>query len=219
MITIQHTVKDVREWFNQLKARQEYVVDKSGCRMLEVVGATFLADEETIFAPVNKDYVQREISWYESESLNVNDIPGGAPKQWLACATKEGFINSNYGHLIWSEKNFEQYANVKQELTKNPESRRAVMIYTRPSMWNEYNREGMSDFICTNAVQYFIRNQRLDALVQMRSNDVVWGYRNDYAWQRHVHRKLAFDLSLPVGEMIWHAGSLHVYARHFELIK
>lgn len=219
MIKIQHTVKDVREWFLEIKKEEEYIVDKSGCKMLEITGATFVADESAIFGKVNEDYVQREITWYETMSRNVNDIPGGAPKEWIRCATPEGLINSNYGWMIWSEENCRQYANVMRELTDKQDSRRAVMIYTRPSMWHEFNAGGMSDFVCTNAVQYFIRGGKLVALVQMRSSDAIFGFKNDVAWQRHVHQKLADDLSLPAGDMIWHAGSLHIYERHFYLIE
>jgi len=218
MITIRNTVSDVRSWFINLKKNEEYVTDKTGCNMLEVVGATFIADEKMIFGAVNHDYVNREIDWYKSMSRNVNDIPGGAPKAWVGCADPNGMINSNYGWMVWSDENFNQYEHVKKELRANQQSRRAEMIYTRPSMWNEYNTNGMSDFVCTDAVQYFIRDGQLVANVRMRSNDLVWGYRNDKAWQDYVHTALAQDLSLPVGPMIWHAGSLHVYERHFHLI-
>lgn len=218
MIQIQYKVADVRSLFKDLKERQEHVTDKSGCKMIEVVGATFIANETSIFGTVNQDYVAREIEWYRSMSRNVNDIPGGAPAVWKACSSKRGEINSNYGYLIWSEDNYKQYDHVLAELKRAPESRRAEMIYTRPSIWKEYNRDGMSDFICTDSVQYFIRNGQVIADVRMRSNDVVFGYKNDKAWQDYVHQQLAADLGLPVGPMIWHAGSLHVYERHWNLI-
>jgi len=211
-------VADVREWFCDLKRREKFVQDKSGVQMIEVVGATFEADEETIFGPVNHDYVERELQWYKSQSRNVNDIPGGPPAIWKQVATPSGEINSNYGFLVWSEENGQQYDNVLKELRKQETSRRACMIYTRPSIWKEFNRDGMSDFICTNAVQFLIRDGKLNAVVQMRSNDVVFGYRNDFAWQKHVLHSLARDLSIEPGTVIWHAGSLHVYSRHFNLI-
>lgn len=218
MIFDHFCVHDIREIFKNLKSQACYVTDKSGCKMLEVLGVTFLADEEAIFGTVNQDYVEREIQWYLSMSRNVNDIPGGAPAAWKACADKDGKINSNYGWAIWHKDNHNQYENVKKELIKNPESRRAVMIYTRPNIWNEYNLNGMSDFICTNTVQYFIRDNKLHSLVQMRSNDVLWGYKNDRAFQQYVHQKLSQDLGVDLGQMLWHVGSLHVYERHFDLI-
>ena len=92
------------------------------------------------------------------------------------------------------------------------------MIYTRPSIWKEYNKDGMNEFICTDAVQYFIRNDKLVAHVRMRSNDAVFGYKGDFAWQKHVQNKLANDLGIAVGDLIWTAGSLHIYSRHFHLI-
>ena len=82
----------------------------------------------------------------------------------------------------------------------------------------DYNLNGMSDFMCTNAVQYLYRNGKLNAVVQMRSNDVVFGYKNDYAWQKFVLDKLAADLETDPGKIIWNAGSLHVYERHFKLV-
>ncbi len=211
-------VHAIREAFKMLKEAEEYVIDKSGCKMLEIVGATFIADEESIFGTVNNDYLSREIEWYKSMSRNVHDIPGGPPKEWVRCADSKGMINSNYGWMIWSEENHKQYEHVKQELMTNPDSRRAVMVYTRPNIWNEYNIDGMSDFVCTNTVQYFIRDKKLVALVQMRSNDIWAGYRNDVGWQNYVHKMLAKDLNVKVGFMIWYAGSLHMYERNFYLI-
>ena len=218
MIHIKHTVADVRSWFRELKTNQDCVTDKTGCKMIEVIGATFIADETSIFGTVNQNYVKREIEWYKSMSRNVHDIPGGTPAAWKACASSGGLINSNYGYLIWSDENHNQYDHVLAELKRAPESRRAEMVYTRPSIWKEYNTDGMSDFICTDSVQYFIRDGKLLADVRMRSNDVVFGYKNDKFWQDYVHKQLASDLGVSVGPMIWHAGSLHVYERHWNLI-
>lgn len=212
-------VSDIREYFIEELNHENYVTDKSGVNMLEIIGASFIANEETIFGPVNADYVQRELDWYKSMSLNVADIPGKTPAIWEQVADKDGFINSNYGWCIWSEENNRQYWKVWTELLEHPNSRRAVMIYTRPTMWNDYNHNGRSDFMCTNTVQYLIRNGKLDVVVQMRSNDVVFGYRNDFAWQRHVQRLMAAALGVIPGQIHWQVGSLHVYERHFDMVK
>lgn len=212
-------VANIKQAFMALKARGKYVTDKTGVKMLEIVGANFIADKEAIFGEVNWDYVNREIQWYESQSLKVEDIPGKTPAIWEQVASKDGRINSNYGWCIYSKDNFSQYQNVLDELSERPESRRAVMIYTRPSMQYDYYDNGMSDFMCTNAVQFLIRNDQLDCVVQMRSNDVIFGYKNDRAWHQHVLDQLAGDLGVDAGDIYWQVGSLHVYERHFDLIK
>ena len=141
------------------------------------------------------------------------------PAAWQYAANADGMINSNYGYLIWSNDNGNQYENCLQELKDNPESRRALMIYQRPEMWDQYDLLGMSDFVCTNSVAYYIRNGKLDCSVSMRSNDVIYGYKNDYAWQQYVLCELANDLGVDTGKMIWQVQNLHVYEKHFDLIQ
>jgi thymidylate synthase len=213
-------VEDIRNHFIDELMDSNFVTDKTGVETIEMIGATFEADEPTIFGDVNDDYIQRELEWYESMSLYVDDIPGVTPAIWKQVADRAGKINSNYGWAISHKDNGLQYVRVFNELLHLPNSRRAVMIYTRPTMWEDYKRDGMSDFMCTNTVQYMIRNEQLVAIVQMRSNDVVFGYRNDYAWQKHVADTLTADLGLTKEpKIIWHVGSLHVYERHFDKVK
>lgn len=208
----------LRERFAQLRKTGKVV---NGT--LEIVGESFIADEESIFGQPNQDYIDRELAWYQSGSLNVNDIPGGAPTIWKRVATPTGEINSNYGHLLFSEENGLQFEHVVQALIADPGTRRATAIYTRPSMHADWNRDGMSDFVCTNAVQYLIRENQLVMVVQMRSNDVVFGYRNDYAWHRWTQQQLIKDLAehgihVEPGSIIWNAASLHIYERHFWIL-
>ena len=213
-------VEDIRNHFIDELMDSNFVTDKTGVKTIEMIGATFEADEPTIFGDVNDDYIQRELEWYESMSLYVDDIPGITPAIWKQVADRAGKINSNYGWAIYHKDNGLQYVRVFNELLHLPNSRRAVMIYTRPTMWEDYKRDGMSDFMCTNTVQYMIRNEQLVAIVQMRSNDVIFGYRNDYAWQKHVADTLTADLGLTKEpKIIWHVGSLHVYERHFDKVK
>lgn len=214
----QHRVIDIRNQLQHELHHSNFVTDKTGVKTIEIVGATFIADEEAIFGKVNWDYVHREEAWYNSQSLNVNDIPGEVPANWKAVADKDGFINSNYGWAIWSEANGNQYQHVIDELRRNPDSRRAVMIYTRPEMWHDYNLNGRSDFMCTNGVQYLVRGGKVHCCVQMRSNDAVFGYKNDRAWQDHVLSKVAEEIQVAKGNIYWHVGSLHVYERHFHLV-
>jgi thymidylate synthase len=218
-----YRVRDVRDYFVAAKSFDyATTTDKTGVKCIEMIGASFEADEPAIFGEPNIEYIKKEIDWYKSKSLNINDIYGPKrppPEAWKYAASPKGMINSNYGYLIYSEENGYQYDNVLEELKTFPDGRRATMIYNRPEIWSEYNTDGMSDYICTNSVAYYIRNDKLNCCVQMRSNDVVYGYKNDYAWQQYVLHDLAFDLNLEPGKMIWQVQNLHVYEKHFDLIK
>jgi thymidylate synthase len=211
--------KDICEKFVKKLRKGQFVTDKSGVKTIEIMNASFLADDEALFGTVNEDYVKRELQWYLSTSLNVNDIPEPIPAIWKSIATPTGQINSNYGWCICSEDNYEQFNSCVNELQRNPDSRRAIMIYTRPSMQWEYNVGGMSDFICTNTVQYLIRDAKVHALVYMRSNDAVFGYKNDYAWQKYVLNEVSNRIGVPEGNIYWNVASLHVYERHFDLVE
>lgn len=219
------STNDMRYALSDELYANRFVIDKSGVKTIEVLNASFLADEEAIFGNVNHEYVKRELDWYRSMSLKVDDIPGGPPAIWKQVASKDGLINSNYGWCIYSKDNGYQFTKVVEELSKSPLSRRAVMIYTRPSMHEDYNHNGMSDFMCTNTVQYYIRNGKLHASVYMRSNDAIFGYKNDYAWQRYVQTEVLEAINrncntvYALGDLFWNVGSLHIYERHFELVK
>lgn len=215
-------VSDIRNYFINELNNQSFTVDKTGQKTIELIGASFVADEPAIFGEPNNEYIDKELAWYKSQSPNVNDIyeEGKAPPAaWQYAANKYGEINSNYGLLIWSKKYFSQYSHVLRELRNNPDGRRATMVYNRPSIWVEYDENGKSDFICTNAVSYYIRNNKLHAVVQMRSNDVVYGYKNDYAWQKHVLDQLADASGVRPGQILWQVQNLHVYEKHFALVK
>jgi len=217
------TVHDIRHEFAQLYQRNKFVIDKSGVKTVEIVNANFIASSPLIFGAVNNEYVSREIRWYEGQSLNVNDIPGGTPAIWKQVADKDGFINSNYGWCVFSADNNHQFANVVTELEERPDSRRAIMIYTRPEMWGDHIKNGRSDFMCTNTVQYLVRDNKVSAIVNMRSNDAWAGYRNDYAWQFYMLSLVTNRLNsrgnmYTIGDIHWNAGSLHIYERQFYLI-
>ena len=227
------TVNDIRQHFIKELNDENFVTDKTGSKTIELIGASFIADEDAIFGKPNKDYIEQEIEWYNSESTNIYDIDRGVdavgndmepPQAWKYSANRFGEINSNYGLLIYGEKYFEQYENALDELIKNPDSRRACMVYNRPSIWLEYKENGKNDFICTNAVTYYIRDGYLDCVIQMRSNDVIFGYRNDFAWQKHVRDTMVNDLNhskmnVQAGDIYWQVQNLHVYERHFDLVK
>ena len=206
-----------------LKSKYTYCAER-GNGTIELQGISFLADEETIFGERNEEYIMAELAWYESADKRVQrlfEIYGKEVSIWKRVADERGEVNSNYGYCIYSSERGSQYVNVLNTLLKDPLSRQAVMIYQHPDMHSIAGK----DFTCTNAVQYFINKRYpkspdyLDCVVQMRSNDVVFGYNNDRAWQLHVLEQLAKELGVHVGNITWQVGSLHIYERHYKYLE
>lgn len=215
-------IQQIRDIFAEKYSNNEFFYPKDQ-KTVEIINASFIVDDSYIFSLPNPEYLKQESDWYSTQSLNINDIPGNIPKIWKQVASPEGLINSNYGYLVYNEGNFAQFDSVLQTLTQDKNSRRAIMIYTRPSIQQEYDKDGMSDFICTNTVQYFIRDDKLITSVSMRSNDAIFGFRNDCFWQDCVSFHLLFELqkvypSVTMGTMYWNVGSLHIYEPQFYLI-
>lgn len=234
MSILRNTTKDMLDTLKELYRKGEFRhLYNNTVKTVEIQNANFVCDKDWIVREPNYDYAAREIKWYESMSLNVNDMPGGAPVIWRNCATPDGFINSNYGWCIWSFENGKQYQHCIDTLSNDPHSRQACMIYNRPSMHEDASKGGMHDFMCTYSTQVFLNDimtpdgpeYTLKYIVNMRSSDAVFGYNNDVLWHRHVQKRMADDLSLCMnakvrcGDIEWNTGSLHVYERHFKFLE
>ena len=215
-------VSDIRNTLQTMYDKEQFITDKTGCKTIQILGASFIADEPTIFGKVNQEYIDAEINWYKLGSTNIHDIDyDPTPTAWKYTADKNGEINSNYGRLINSPLYFNQYNNALEELQRNSNSSRATMVYTRPSILEEYQDNGKNDFICTNAVSFYINSlsSQVDCVVQMRSNDAVYGYKNDYAWHQYVLDRLSNDLGYDSGLIYWQVQNLHIYERHFKYLE
>lgn len=214
------TVEDVRNEFIEM-LHQGRISDDGN---IEIINASFIADEPSIFGEPNLDWHRRELDWYLSCSLNINDIEQPIPAIWKQVASVTGEINSNYGWCIYSKENKYQFANAIHSLVLNPNTRQAVMIYIRPSMHGDAVKDGASDFMCTYSTQLLIRNNQLHYIVNMRSNDAVFGYKGDLAWHKYVYENALSKLHecglshVERGNIFWNAGSLHIYPRHFHLV-
>lgn len=202
--------------FKELHDAGEFVHVR-GFKTVELLNATmeFDANESGIITIPNfstsESYVDAEFKWYDSASTKADFISNFA-SMWSAIANEKGFVNSNYGFLVHSPQNCNQYDNVLKELQNDPASRRAVMVYCP----NHIHYTGGQDFVCTMYVSYTVRNGKLHAFVSMRSSDLRFGVVGaDLAWQILVLRQLADELGVEYGKVHWHACSLHLYERHF----
>jgi len=212
-------------YVEDIKTEFKHMIDNDQLRhgMVEIRGATFIADQPCMFGKPNQEYIDAEIQWYESENKSVYrlfDIYGKKVRIWENVADEYGEVNSNYGWCIYSKERGNQFINAYRHLIDDPYTRQAVLIYQHPDM----HLIAGKDFTCTNMQQFFIVDNKLECVVQMRSQDAVFGYNNDIAWFKHVQlkmlnkindmRKLIGAQELSLGPITMQVGSLHVYPRH-----
>lgn len=218
------------ELFRKMVLADSTVTDKTGVKTVELLGwqcrdlnpwqpiLTFGSRETSV------SYCKKELEWYNSQDLSVKEI-GETAKIWKQICSSKNEVNSNYGWCIFSNDNYNQYENALNELCTNQDSRRAVMIFTRPSMWKDYNRDGMCDFICTWGVHCFIRNKKLYYIINQRSCDFWFGLRNDFVFHCYIYQQLFNDLLVRGLELektydgiIYNCDTIHLYERHFGLL-
>lgn len=214
-----YRTRDIRHHFRSLFS--DNIVAENGT--IEILNASFIADEPLIFGKLNADYIEKEIKWYNSRALNINAMEEPIPQIWKDICGENGEINSNYGWCVFSEENGYQFRNVIRILLDDKYSRQAIMIYNRPSMHKDCKAHGMRDFICTMSAHLMIRDNKLHYIVSMRSNDAVFGYKNDRAWHSCIFETAINILQhkyprLEKGNLFWNANTLHVYPRHFHLL-
>lgn len=175
-----------------------------------------------------KKYVKAELDWYKSMDLSIIGHEGiESNPTWQSCCTKDDKkeINSNYGWCVFSEENGSQYDNCLEVLKKDKTTRNAIIMYNRPEIYKDYKRDGMHDMICTFMSHFFIRNNKLYMIHNMRSNDIRYGFIcSDLAWNCFVYQNMYEDLKstyldLEVGTIIWTSDSMHLYSRHFDDLK
>lgn len=206
----------------------------------ELLHTVFLADKNYIVRKPKEPYQTNELEWFISQSRNVEDLKsfaGFIPKIWNDIADENSIINSNYGWCCLSEENGSQFYNAMKHLEKDENSRRAIMIYNRPSMhkdWsdgravqhdglrypiNDYEWHDLhshmykllrGDFMCCQNNHFIIRDNKLIMTVHMRSLDAVYGYNADYIWFDWIFNKAVQYLKKTYPEL--ERGEMVIYA-------
>lgn len=181
--------------------------------------------------PASRKYIQNELNWYLSQDPSIIGHQGIENNPiWKHCGTMtEGKVNSNYGKIVYEKlhDNKSQIEYAVEKLISDKFTRQSIIIYTRSSLHWEYNDNihANNDFTCTTHTQHFINNNdELIYIVNMRSNDVIFGLQNDYSWHRYVYYNMFKRLkeqykNLKVGKIYWNVGSMHLYDIHFDLLK
>ncbi len=156
----------------------------------------------------NPEYAEYEWQWYLSGNRDASEISERAKiwKQMFVGDTTE--VNSNYGYF-WNYNN--QLDRAIEELKKNPQSRRAIVVHYDINELDRYKY----DTPCNNVLNFYVQDEFLELSVFARSIDVWFGFCNDQYCFSKLMELVANRLNLKVGKMHWSITNLHIYERHF----
>lgn len=162
-------------------------------------------------------YIIGEWLWYERASNNLSEISYYS-KFWNNISDDGKTLESAYGYRLYTVKSnlgLSQWDKVKTELINDIFSRRAILYLA-----NE-NDNKSKDYPCTIALQFLIRDNKLNLIVTMRSNDLYLGFPNDVAIFTLLQEKMLIELKeiyseLKMGSYIHNVGSMHIYEKNYE---
>jgi thymidylate synthase len=163
--------------------------------------------------PFNFKYFMGEMAWYLLKDSNISYI-NNFSSFWNRIADHAGNVNSNYGKLLFGD----QLQWVLDTLKADINSRQAIAFVNQP----KFQYEGNKDFVCTMYLNFWIRDNKLNLKVQMRSNDIFYGTTYDVAFFAMVQQTMWIWLrdkytELELGTYYHCADNLHFYERHFNL--
>lgn len=166
---------------------------------------------------LNIAYIKKEFLWYLNADRFDDSICEHA-KMWESLRQPDGGFNSNYGQYIFN-KDCNQFARVVEILSKDKDSRRAVIMICNKN----HVLTDTTDLPCTYSLRFSIRDNKLNMTVNMRSQDAIFGLGNDAPCFSFIHEMVFVKLKavhpdLEYGTYTHNADSFHVYDRHFAMM-
>lgn len=160
---------------------------------------------------ISKAYICGELLWY---ALGRNDVAfiNKFAGLWGRISDDGVTSYSAYGDIVFNRHGFNQVEKIIQLLCDDPESRRAVINFNVPNK----NVIETKDEICTIALQFLIRDGKLNCTGIMRSNDVWYGLPYDTIFFTELTKYIAKRLNIPYGTYTHTVISLHAYERNYD---
>lgn len=167
-------------------------------------------------------YTKKEVALYLYGTNRVDLFKKASPF-WDTIKNKDGrTINSAYGNLIFNESlddGRSQFDWAFDCLKADKDSRQAFMRFNNTS----HQYDGVRDLPCTFIMLFHIRDNKLHATVDMRSNDIVKGLVHDepsftlFQYLMYLRLKEECYPDLELGSYCHLSHSLHLYEADFEL--
>ena len=202
------------KWYEKLTENVSNEKSRDGEVVGECINAITIIDDPTRCIMKSKirklpmRYCVGELLWYLSGNNKLSEIQKYT-KAWDRMSDDGETVNSNYGYCIQKKFGFDQWEYVLNMLSKNEESRQAI-IHIKTA-----DRKESKDVNCTISLQFLIREGKLYMITYMRSNDLWMGFPNDVFQFTCMQILLSMQLGVKVGTYTHVAGSLHLYERDY----
>jgi thymidylate synthase len=146
-----------------------------------------------------------ELCWYLAKNNDLDFISYYLPN--YKKYADGNILHGGYGPRLFNWKGINQVDQVISILRRKPDSRQAIIqLFDTTDIADEYN-----DVPCTCTIQLMIRNQRLQMITFMRSNDIFKGLPHDVFCFTMIQELIARSLSIEIGSYKHLVGSLHLY--------
>lgn len=167
-----------------------------------------------------RKYTFGELMWYLSGKDNLNFI-NKYSKQWAKLSDDGVHCNSAYGKYIFGQMlchgdgvnykdsglRYSQWEWCKKQLLNDMFTRQAVIQIKPIQMYDT------KDVACTYFLQFMIRNNKLDLIVGMRSNDLMFGTTYDVFMFTFLQELMAAEIGICVGTYRHFASNMHIYCK------
>lgn len=217
MVIIAKTADELFEWI--LDCMQNLECDAPSVKY-EIVNANLVLTDPTKNLMCNckrkmpMRYAIGELMWYNSRRPDWKSIEPFS-KFWKGISDDGEHVNSNYGWCIHDKYTFDQWEFVKELLKRDKYSRQAVIHIKEP---RDLIKQPSKDVNCTISLQFLIRDDKLDMIVTMRSNDLWLGLPYDLFNFTCMQIQMAMELGVGIGTYYHNAASLHLYERDVEKV-
>ncbi len=160
-----------------------------------------------------------ELLWFLKGETNIKYLKDNKVSIWDDWADENGNLGPVYGKQwrSWEAadgQTIDQITNVINEIKKNPDSRRLLVIAFNPA-----DIEKMALPPCHAFFQFYVANGKLSCQLYQRSADIFLGVPFNIASYALLVHMVAQVCDLEVGEFIHTLGDAHIYSNHFEQVK
>lgn len=157
-----------------------------------------------------------ELLWFLKGDTNIKYLKDNNVSIWDEWADKDGNLGPVYGKQwrSWQTpdgRSIDQISNVIEQIKKNPDSRRLLVVAFNPS-----DVDKMALPPCHAFFQFYVANGKLSCQLYQRSADVFLGVPFNIASYALLTHMVAQVCGLLVGDFVHTLGDAHLYRNHLD---